>query len=230
MTEQRRVGAVQALRLAALLELAEHRDRRRDLDRELLAGVRADLDARVSVPFRPSAATAATGPKTCDERRDVVRAHVEQRSAAAGVEEGGVRVEDLRTLPLEDVCANSGRPMSPRAIARFAVWMPGPSTVSGATPTRRPAASAFSSSPSDDSRSTPIGFSVHTCLPAAMIASRDLDVHGRDREVDDDLDVGVCRARRRLRPMAGTPYFSACVAARSSSRSPIASTRTSGNS
>ena len=33
------------------------------------------------------------------------------------------------------VCADSGWPMSPRAMARRAVWTPWPSTVSGATPT-----------------------------------------------------------------------------------------------
>ena len=38
------------------------------------------------------------------------------------------------------VCADSGSPMSPRAMARRAVCTPGPRTVSGATPTSRPAA------------------------------------------------------------------------------------------
>src|SRR5687768_5547984 len=43
------------------------------------------------------------------------------------------------------VCPDSGSPMSPRAIALRAVCTPGPSTVSGATPTRRPDASAWAS-------------------------------------------------------------------------------------
>ena len=66
------------------------------------------------------------------------------------------------------VCADNGSPMSPRAMARRAVCTPGPSTVSGATPTSSPAASACSSRARPLARSTLIGFSDQTCLPAAI--------------------------------------------------------------
>ena len=45
-----------------------------------------------------------------------------------------------------EVNAVSGSPMSPRAMARSAVWMPGPSTVSGAHATRKPDTAASASS------------------------------------------------------------------------------------
>ena len=89
------------------------------------------------------------------------------------------------------VWAESGTPMSPWAIARRADWMPGPSTVSGATPTSRPAASAWASSASPLSRSMLIGFSDQTCFPWRDGLAGDLGVDGRDRQVDHDLDLGM---------------------------------------
>jgi hypothetical protein len=66
------------------------------------------------------------------------------------------------------VVAVNGSPMSPRAIERNAVWIPAPSTVSGAQATRSPLAAAAASKDAADSRSIATGFSLHTCLPAAM--------------------------------------------------------------
>ena len=43
------------------------------------------------------------------------------------------------------VCADNGSPMSPRAMARRAVCIPGPRTESGATPSNRPTAAACAS-------------------------------------------------------------------------------------
>ena len=68
------------------------------------------------------------------------------------------------------VCANIGSPMTPAAMARRALWKPGPSSVSGAAPIRTPAAFACSSSAAAPSRSRPSGFSDQTCLPAAIAA------------------------------------------------------------
>ncbi len=99
--KQRRVGAVEALRLTALLELHEHRDGRRDLDRELLAGERTHLHHARLAALESESRDGRDRSEDVDERRDVVGTHVQQRAAADGVEEGGVRVEDLRTLPLE---------------------------------------------------------------------------------------------------------------------------------
>ena len=89
------------------------------------------------------------------------------------------------------VWADSGTPMSPWAIARRADWTPGPRTVSGATPTSRPAASAWASRASPLSRSMLIGFSDQTFFPWAMAWPRDLGVNGRDGQVDHDLDLGM---------------------------------------
>ena len=59
--------------------------------------------------------------------------------------------------------------MSPRAMARIAVWMPAPSTVSGAQATRTPAASAAASRSEPERWSSARGFSLQTLLPAATI-------------------------------------------------------------
>ena len=68
------------------------------------------------------------------------------------------------------VSALAGVPSAPSRRVRSAVWIPAPSTVSGAPPTRTPAASAAASSVFASAGAVVIGFSVHTCLPAAMIA------------------------------------------------------------
>ena len=66
--------------------------------------------------------------------------------------------------------AVSGVPIAPASISRRMVCSPGPRNVSGAQPSRRPAASACAISASADARSSAIGFSFNTCLPAASAA------------------------------------------------------------
>ena len=111
------------------------------------------------------------------------------------------------------VCADSGTPMSPFAIARRAVWTPGPSTVSGATPTSSPAACGLvqqrvAARPVDADR-----------LLRPDVLSRgdglagDLGVHGRDRQVHHDLDLGVGQHVLAGSPL-GHPCFSAWAWAR----------------
>ena len=65
---------------------------------------------------------------------------------------------------------------------------------------------------SDDSRSTPIGFSVHTCLPAAMIASETstctagivrLTTISMSGSPSTDVDAARRSARRTSRPARG---------------------------
>jgi len=68
------------------------------------------------------------------------------------------------------VSALIGVPIAPEAISRRADWMPAPSTVSGAQPTRTPALAAWSSSARPLETSGASGFSFHTCLPAAIAA------------------------------------------------------------
>ncbi len=53
-------------------------------------------------------------------------------------------------LPEEAWVARNGRPMAPPSIMRRAVWMPGPSTVSGAQPSNSPASSACVASAAPD--------------------------------------------------------------------------------
>ena len=117
--------------------------------------------------------------------------------------------------------------MSPRAIARFAVCTPGPRTVSGATPTRSPADAAVSSRRRASSRSTPSGFSVHTCFPAATIASETATCAAGIVRFTT-MSMSGSSSTTSTPPARGTPYAAACARARSSTRSPIARTTTSG--
>ena len=110
------------------------------------------------------------------------------RNAGFGCQDSGPGVWNM-------VRAVSGVPMSPRSMIRRAVCSPAPRNVSGAQPSRTPAASAVFSSPSPDSRSSENGFSVQTCLPAFDGGRGHLHVRGRDGQVDDDLDVGMVQCR-----------------------------------
>ena len=85
------------------------------------------------------------------------------RNAGFGCQDSGPGVWNV-------VMAVSGVPMSPRSISRRAVCSPAPRNVSGAQPSRSPAASADFSRPRPDSRSSENGFSVQTCLPALTAA------------------------------------------------------------
>ena len=98
-------------------------------------------------PWRRCARAASGGragdahdrPEQGDEAGQVVGAHVEQRAAARLVVEGGGRVPALvaRGGPVHG--GADGAPIRPSSSSARAVWMPVPSTVSGALPTRRPA-------------------------------------------------------------------------------------------
>ena len=57
-------------------------------------------------------------------------------------------------------CASAGVPIAPASIAALTVWMPAPRKVSGAQPTRTPAASAASSTRRAASTLVASGFSV----------------------------------------------------------------------
>ena len=61
--------------------------------------------------------------------------------------------------------------MAPESMSRLADCRPAPSTVSGAQPTRTPAARAAASSARPPGTSSVSGFSLHTCLPAAIAAA-----------------------------------------------------------
>ena len=67
--------------------------------------------------------------------------------------------------------AEMGAPISPSSIALRAVWMPVPSTVSGAQPTATPASRAASSTCAASAVVAASGFSPYTLLPAAMALS-----------------------------------------------------------
>src|ERR1700710_223037 len=81
------------------------------------------------------------------------------------------------------VVALRGVPITPSRTARSAVWIPAPSTVSGAQATRSPTRSACSSS-SVARR----GRLVPDVLAGVERLVRDVRVGGRDGEVHDDLD------------------------------------------
>ena len=144
-----------------------------------------------------------------------------KRNAGSGCQASGPCVWKI-------VCTNSGVPMTPSAIARFAVWKPGPRSVSGAEPMRTPFCAASARSSRVDSRSSPIGFSVQTCLPAST-AARDTST----------CTAGIVRFTTRSTsgfastsaavPQAPMPNSSVFDRARSGIRSPTATTATSGN-
>ncbi len=67
--------------------------------------------------------------------------------------------------------AATGVPSEPESMTWRAVWTPVPSTVSGAQPTRTPAAAAASSTDEASTVDSASGFSPYTCLPAAIAAS-----------------------------------------------------------
>ncbi len=122
------------------------------------------------------------------------------------------------------VVAVSGSPMSPRAMARMADWIPAPSTVSGAHATCTPAARAASSRSWPDSWSSASGFSLHTCLPAATIRRpTSACVAGSVRFTT--ISISSIASRSSTVPWFGTPCSSARERARS--RSMSATNRTS---
>ena len=89
------------------------------------------------------------------------------------------------------VCANSGSPMTPAAMARFAVWKPGPSRVSGAEPMRTPAARGLLE---QDGGRVPV--QTQRLLRPDVLAGRDrrrghLHVRVRRGQVHDQLHAGV---------------------------------------
>ncbi len=126
------------------------------------------------------------------------------------------------------VVAVSGVPMSPRAMARIAVWMPAPSTVSGAVAYRTPAADAAARSAWASSAVVATGFSLQVCLPAAMICWPTLACSAGIVMLTTIEMSSRARSSSTV-PDAGTPYFSACEAARSRMRSATIRTSTSAN-
>ena len=191
LAEQRRVGAVQALRLTALLELQEHRDGRGDLDRELLAGLGPDLHLAGLRPLQPEGRDGGDRSEDVDQRGHVVRAHVQQRPAAACVEERRVRVEDLRPLPLQrrlgeqrtpDVAAGDRALRGLHAGAEHGVRSDADTQARGIRLLQQ-----------SERR---LAVDADGLLAPHVLAGRDdrlrhRDVRRRDREVDDDLDVGM---------------------------------------
>jgi len=119
-----------------------------------------------------------------------------------------------------------GRPISPASIAARAVWVPLPSTVSGAQPTDTGRLGRV------EDRSGLREGRGERLLPVHMLGlpdrtQRDLRVCGRDREVQDGLHLGVGEQRRDREARA--PGSSAATAtARASSRSATAATVTAG--
>ncbi len=97
-----------------------------------------------------------------------------------------------------------GVPIEPDAISRRADWMPAPSIVSGAQPTRTPAARACSSRARPAATSGASGFSFHTCLPAAIAAEATSACAAGMVRFTTSCTSGCSRACSTL-PDAGTP-------------------------
>ena len=83
------------IRRHAAHELHRRRGVGRRRGGEALARARADLDRALERARRGEARDALDRPEQGDDRRQVVRAHVEQRARAVGVEDVGVRVPGL---------------------------------------------------------------------------------------------------------------------------------------
>ncbi|OUE07353.1 hypothetical protein CMsap09_00295 [Clavibacter michiganensis] len=126
------------------------------------------------------------------------------------------------------VVAVSGSPMSPRAMDRMALWIPAPSTVSGAHATCTPAARAASSRSAPEAWSRASGFSLHTFLPAAtMRRPTSAWVAGSVRLTTISIS-SIARSSSTV-PWPGTPCSSARERARSRSMSATNRTSRSGN-
>src|SRR5699024_40156 len=126
------------------------------------------------------------------------------------------------------VRALAGAPIAPSRRVRSAVWMPAPSTVSGAPPTRTPASSAAASRAFASAGAVVIGFSVHTCLPAATIA-RETSAWAVGIVRLTTISTSGWSSTSWAVPEAGTRNSAARAAAASGNRSPTMCTTRSGN-
>ena len=131
-----------------------------DLDRDALARARPGLDEPLLQRPDRRPHHRPHGPEQVDQRGEVVRPHVEERPAARrGSRSRGCGCH--RSWPAVIIIADAavGTPMAPASIAARAVCVPVPSTVSGAQPTRTPAAAAASMIARPSSSVTASGFS-----------------------------------------------------------------------
>src|SRR5699024_6398191 len=126
------------------------------------------------------------------------------------------------------VRALAGAPIAPSRRVRSAVWMPAPSTVSGAPPTRTPASSAAASRAFASAGAVVIGFSVHTCLPAATIA-RETSAWAVGIVRLTTISTSGWSSTSWAVPEAGTRNSAARAAAASGTRSPTMRTTRAGN-
>ena len=174
------------------------------------------------------AATRGDRAERLRERRQVVRAHVEQRARRrAGTGSPGSGARDAGPRALEDGEAVSGVPMAPGSSSRRAVWRPGPEErvrgVADPQPVRarRGEQRAAVAGPARSA-------SRSTLLAGRDRRQRDVGMGGGHGEVDDQLHVvrpSACVAG----PPSGHPVRGGLRARASASRSATARTSRSGS-
>ncbi len=109
-----RLEARDEVRGHAVRELHRGGRVRRRRGREALAGARPDLDRALQRARRGEAGDALDRPEQGHDRGQVVRAHVEQRARAVGVEDVGVRVPGL--LAADEHRGADGERLADRAL------------------------------------------------------------------------------------------------------------------
>ena len=182
------------------LELGKGRDMGRDLDREGRAGMRSLLDDPDVARPGPKSGDAGDRAEQLDQRRQVVRPEVEQRPGAGGVQEGRIRVPQVRARVLHD---RQGGQRGPDLAA-----LDEPSGGLDTRPedrVRRDAHDDAGGRGRLEQRPTGRPIRGDRLLAPDVLAGRDgleadRDMGRRDREVHDDLDV---IAGEQLRRRAG---------------------------
>ncbi len=188
------------------LEVVERRDVGRHADGDLLAGARPVADDPGGTRARTARGHAGDRAERLDERGQVVRAHVEQRSGTGLVEEVRVGVPAVRA----GVLHHHGR--GERRADRAGLDRPADGLQAGAEErVGRAAEQEAGGLGLRDERlggRQPVG---DRLLVPDVLAGRErgaghLGVRGGDREVDDELHV-VAREQRRDRAGAGDPVL-----------------------
>ena len=202
----------------AAAELHRRARMRRRGRREALAAPRPDLDRALERPHRGEARDALDRAEQGDDRGQVVRAHVEQRPGAVGVEDVGVRMPGLLAAD-EHRRADRERLADGALVDHAATGLVGRAEEDvGRAADAQPEAIGLAGQRRGLGRVGGQGLLGVDVLADRERLHRDRGVHERRRQVEDDVDRWDRRsARRRSRPRGRWPCRapSACAWSRS---------------